>query len=118
MKYGRKISVYLLALMILMISMHFHAGYKQNASSANLPLGQTEYFALQTLQYAAFLQKESTQDIDCRQAQINIPGYIFRNIDTRFNYSCLSTIGKIFIVNIFSYSPCKFLLLLPFHGFS
>lgn len=100
------------------ISMNFHVGYKHEVSGADNPFGQTEYFMPQTLRSVPFLQKENTHNIDGWQIQIKIPGYILQNSDFNLNIPGLLAIGKIFIVSILSYSPCKFLLLFPFHGFS
>ncbi len=118
MRERSKIKALFLALLVIFISTtHYSTVLKL---SVKLPAEETQgiWFTSKIPVNISFLQSKTTsQECSGWLTEIRIPGFFATN-KYLIEPPLLKLIRKIFVIDVFSYTSCKSVILFPFHEFS
>lgn len=114
----RKSIAYFFASLILVFSATCYSGEEQGITPDRWN-GSDELAWVSPATVPGLMLQESTsaQGVPVWRPEVSIPGLFFRSRSTE-EPPRLQILRKIFVVDKLSYTPCKSVLLFPFHEFS
>jgi len=118
MEVKRKISALYFALLVIFINATYYSSAYYRPVAFNYEnSGNACFFQASEANNFFLLQKTASTDYQGWKIEVRIPGLYAQN-----KYLCeplqLKVIRKIFVVDTFTYTPCKSIILYPYHEFS
>lgn len=118
MNFTRKISVYMLAMLITYIGMSFPLTLTAEIQTENTGDLRVTWFEQAPAAPVYFIQEKASPVVATGwKTQIRLPGLdLFYDL-YQTSEPELTLVRKIYVVDLHRYTPCKSLLLYPFHDF-